>query len=294
MKFYCIIRSQENITNPDTYRLLQDACRERSIEFIALEADKINYSKVDDLVVTGSLLYRLAGGARPALLEALLSGKVVTLRRDISALLSRGFAWGSAIRLKHAGLPIIPTIFNISRLHDDNLLDYVETLGGFPIVLKSSGGSHGAGVMVIDSIRSLRSVLDYVSSDKSSDLVLRQYIHNARHLRLIVLGDQVVDSIEYRPQPNDFRTNAVEVPQVDKLADVPQDILSDAIASVATQGLEFGGVDVLIDEGGDHYIAEVNYPCNFARNQMNTGVDIAGKMLDYLLKKADHEHIEIN
>lgn len=294
MKFYCIIRSEQNIVNPDTYRLLQEACRARSIEFIPLETDKIDYSKTDDLVVSGSLLYRLAGGTRPALLEALLSDKVVTLRKDISALMAREFAWGSAIRVKQAGVPIIPTIFNVSRLHDSHLLQYVESLGGFPVVLKSSGGSHGAGVMVIDSIRSLRSVMDYVSDATSADLVLRQYIHNARHLRVVVLGDQVVDCIEYRPQPNDFRTNAVQVPQVDKVEEVPEEIAAHAVAAVTAQGLEFGGVDVLIAEDGQHYIAEVNHPCNFARNQMNTGVDIAGNMIDYLCAKAEHEQLDKN
>ena len=56
--------------------------------------------------------------------------------------------------------------------------------------------------------------------------------------------------------------------------------------AVAALGLEFGGVDILVDEQGTATIAEVNFPCNFARNQMNTGTDVAGLLVDHLMAKS--------
>jgi glutathione synthase/RimK-type ligase-like ATP-grasp enzyme len=138
--------------------------------------------------------------------------------------------------------------------------------------------------MRLDSLPALRSVLDYVSNG-SSDFVLRKYISNARHLRIIVIGSEVKDVIEYKSQSGDFRTNAVATPQVEVVKDLPGDIAASAVSSVHELGLEFGGIDVLVDENGDYHIAEVNFPCNFARNQANTGADIAGMIIDYLLKK---------
>lgn len=287
MIFYCIVRSEENIINRDVFRLLKEACQTKGLDFVLLETDKIDYSSIRDHIVPGSLLYRIAGGARPSLLEALLDDKVATLRQDTTALLARSFSWGSAIRLEQANIPIIPTIFNVNRFHDAQLAGYVDKLGGFPTILKSAGGSHGAGVMILDSLASLRSVLDFISDKSTGDLVLRKYIHSARHLRLIVLGDEVIDAIEYKPQPNDFRTNAVHVPEVEKRNDIDPEIQKNAVRAVSTLGLEFGGVDVLIDKDGKHFIAEVNHPCNFARNQMNTGFDVAGAMLDYLTQKQE-------
>ncbi|KKQ46317.1 MAG: hypothetical protein US63_C0003G0030, partial [Candidatus Moranbacteria bacterium GW2011_GWC2_37_8] len=51
------------------------------------------------------------------------------------------------------------------------------------------------------------------------------------------------------------------------------------------RGFEFGGVDILIDRNGEHYLIEANFPCFFPRCQMLTGVDISGMMLDYLVQK---------
>lgn len=289
MKFYCIIRSRTDIQNQDTYNLLKKAVVARGLEFVDLETNVIDYDRLDEIIEPGSLLYRIAGGGRSSLLEVLVSDRTTTLKRDVSAILSRGSSWGSAIRMQHAGLPVIPTIFNVSRIHAARVPAYVESLGGFPVILKSAGGSHGSGVMKFDTLESLQAVLDYISDDKSRDLVLRRFIANAQHLRLVVVGDQVVDTIRYRPQEDDFRTNAVAVPQVDPVTDVSVQILADAVQAVHCQGLEFGGVDILVDKEGDHYIAEVNFPCNFARNQLNTGVDVVGHIVDYLLKKHDKE-----
>lgn len=122
---------------------------------------------------------------------------------------------------------------------------------------------------------------------ETSRFVLRKFIANARHFRMVVIGDKVVDTIEYIAPDDDFRTNAVAVPQVLPRNDASDDLKRIAAHATNALGLEFGGVDVLIDTEGNAYIAEVNFPCNFARNQMCTGTDIAGQMIDYLVAKAE-------
>lgn len=288
MKFYCIIRSEDDITNTDTYDLLKKAVENRGIEFVPLEANNFDYSKDIESLEEHAMVYRVARGDRASLLEVLMGGKSAHgLYKNTDALLSRRFSWGSAIRMQNAHVPIIPTIYNVSRHEDKRLREYVGTLGGFPIIVKSSGGSHGEGVMKIDSISSLRSVLGFISDDRSADFVLRKFINSARHLRLIVIGDEVIDTIEYDAQADDFRTNAVAAPTVVARNDIGDDLKKIAIDAVAALGLEFGGVDLLIDESDKAYVAEVNFPCNFARNQMNTGVDVVGRLVDYLVKKVE-------
>lgn len=287
MKLYCIIREQDDISNPNTYTLLKKATEDRGIEFVPIESDNFDYAKGLSLLETNAIMYRIGRGDRAALLQVLMAGKgIIGLFKNVDALLSRNFSWGSAIRMEQAGLPIIPTIFNVSKNEDSRLKEYVETLGGFPIIVKSSGGSHGEGVMKIDSINSLRSVVGFISDTQSATFVLRKFVNSARHFRLVVVGDKVVDTIEYDTQSDDFRTNAVAVPTVADRNDVSDDIKQIAIKAVAVLDLEFGGVDILIDESGAAYVAEVNFPCNFARNQMNTGTDVAGQLVNYLVEKA--------
>ena len=212
---------------------------------------------------------------------------VASLYIDSANLYRRMFPWSATERLSRADLPIIPTVLNVGKGQDEHLASYVEKLGGFPVILKGSGGSHGASVLRLDSMESLRSVLGYVASDKTTLFALRKFIHAATHLRMVVIGNQVVDAIRYFPQPDDFRTNAVATPKVEPYAQTGenQQYFDLAAAAVKALGLEFGGVDLLVDEKGDAYIAEVNFPCNFARNQMNTGFDVAGAIVDHLLAK---------
>lgn len=287
MKFYCIVNKT---FNGKCFTYLKQACEERDIEFVPLEAETLDYGQnMDDVVETPSILLRLSIGERTRRLESLLMKEGVgTVYATQEAMFMRSFPWGDSIRLRQAGLPIIPTIFNLSPSQDAHLTAYVEKLGGYPVVLKASGGSHGASVLRLDSVESLRSVAGYVTRIPGAHFALLKYVERATHIRMVVVGNRVVDAIRYLPQPDDFRTNAVAVPTVEAF---PHDektaqLFDLSVQATAALGLEFGGVDLLIDEQGVAYIAEVNTPCNFARNQENTGTDIAGALIDHLVAKA--------
>lgn len=288
MKLYVIIRSKDNISNKDTYELLLKAARDAGVDYEILESDNFDYVRGFDNLDYTSVMYRLARGNRAASLEVQLALRGMKgAFRDVNALLSRSFSWGSAMRMQAAGVPIIPTIYNVSKHESARLADYVDQLSGFPVIVKASGGSHGEGVMKVDSLNSLRSILGFVTDAGSSQFVLRQFIADARHIRLVVVGDKVVDVIEYDVQPDDFRTNAVAVPTVVDRNDIDASIKQIAVDAVTSLGLEFGGVDILIATDGKPYVAEVNFPCNYARNQLNTGADIARMLVDYLVGKVE-------
>ena len=55
----------------------------------------------------------------------------------------------------------------------------------------------------------------------------------------------------------------------------------------STQLMEAGGVDILKRADGC-YVLEANFPCFFALAQIRVGIDVAGPMLDYLVRKAGH------
>lgn len=288
MKFYCIVDDLEHIHNPEAYEFLRKACEARDITFVPIEVESFDFSiATNDFLEQDAMLYRLSISRRAKLLEGLLArADTATLYRDRTRY-AHVADWGNVIALERDGLPIIPTIFGVSMTQEKYLKDYVQKLGGFPVVLKSSGGSHGNSVMRVDSIESLRSVLGFVSTPDSAEFVLRKFIKNAEHIRLVVVGDHVVDAVRYFPQTDDFRTNTGNKPHVEpyaRTADV-ENIFVMAEKAITSRGYALGGVDVLIDEDGEAFIAEVNAPCNFGRNQMNTGVDIAGMIVDYLLDR---------
>jgi ribosomal protein S6--L-glutamate ligase len=114
--------------------------------------------------------------------------------------------------------------------------------------------------------------------------VMKEYINTTSTARLIVLGDAVIDSIEYRANQDDFRSNEGHKPNVFR-ATFGNDVNDLAVRAVHALGLEFGGVDILLSDT-QPLVAEVNFPCFFRRCQMLTGTDISGMMVDYLVEKS--------
>jgi pyruvate carboxylase len=283
-KFYCIVSDIHNLANPDTYQLLKEAVEKKGLEFVTLDAltQPVNNFEIE----TDAILYRLGLTSAAVFLEAsIIKPTTSTFYQEYTGPLVRAFHWGDTLTMQKAGLPIIPTRFRICDDSDDTLQSTVQNWGGFPVVVKGWGGSHGSAVKSASSIEEIRQIIN--DNARKEDVVLRKFIHDARHIRVVVIGDRAFDAIEYIPQPNDFRTNAVPIPQV-KAFDMTSDtaLIETAERAVRATGIEFGGVDILIQPDGQHYIAEINFPCNFARNQLNTGADVAGAMVEYLVKKS--------
>lgn len=286
MKFYCIVRSMDDRRFPKrTFAFLKDACEKRNIEFVPLESEKIDFSNLP-VLKSGDILYRITIDYKSRVLYTnLLAPKVSSFFIDSTKGGFSTHSWGSTITHKLSGLPIIPTIFDLPK-NKETLDNHVKHLGGYPIVVKVGGGSHGVGVIRADSPEALYSLTDYLRTIPNVNAVLRQYIDFSAQARLIVLGDRVVGSLDYRRPKNDFRSNAGTL-----IKAVPQkfspEVEAAAVKSMQELGYEFGGVDILIDKDKKtFYIAEANFPCNFSRYQDITGEDVAGLMVDHLLTKA--------
>lgn len=279
MTFYCI--NQEG-KNAKTVGYLRRAAESRGLKFVVIYQDKFNFTETIK-AQPRDLLYRVSITRKSANIEKYLSLKnnFVTFRRDRLDIFNRYDNVFEASLIQEAnGLPIIKSVFGFTK-NRKLLSTYVEYLGGFPIILKATGGSHGIGVIRIDSIESLFSVADVL--DKSNQTyIMRKYINDCHHARLIVVGDKVVASIEYKKDVDDFRTGDDDVIP----ADFGEKINKIAVKAVNILNIEFGGVDILIDKNKKPHIAEVNFPCYFPRAQDTADVDVAGMMLDYLINKA--------
>jgi hypothetical protein len=276
--------------NPNLNRLLKEACAARSLRCEFHDPATFDFTRSEP-ISAGDLLYRVAaprrGSEAARVLEQHLftEGVATFYQTDISGTIPY-----NAATITHQyqifqreGLPLPATILYLTP-DRSQLKRYVDFLGGFPVILKTTHGSHGIGTIRADSAPSLFSVLDTVR-EAGVDVLMQKYIAAASTARFIVIGSEVVDSIEYQVPPGDFRSNAGAAPLV---AARKFDAALEAIAvkAVAALNLEAGGVDVLLDGAGKGYIAEVNFPFNFARAQMLTGVDTAGAIVDFLQDKS--------
>ncbi len=290
MKFHLITHPVKSTgADTKTAQFLQIACKKKEVECVRYNILKygsaFTYSTLPKLE-KGDMLYRDTRGQVARNTERTLNGDVVaTFYADWRfANFARSASWFTHV--KH-GLPVVPSYPGIPQTQDE-LETCVASLGSFPIIIKATGGSLGVGVMRVDSMKSLQSVLDYFRA-QDAQVMLRKYIPHDYYVRAVVVGDKMVASHCAYVMDGEFRTNAGDdTDQKRKVVELSDSIKSDVVQAVHVLGLETGGVDLLFDKETEKpYIAEVNFPNNFSVTQKVTGVDVAGAMLDYLIKKAE-------
>lgn len=279
MKFYCI--NKKNAAGK-ARAYLQAACESLEVDFFEIVSE--NFDAVDfPKLGVGDMLYRISTDKVSLAVEQyLINGKVATFYDNSyqNGRISRA----SYLMLRNSGVPTPETI-PVPSLNKGVIEKYVRYLGGFPVVIKVVGGSRGTGVIRVDSMAALYSITDYLDAIESK-YVLRQFINVNDSGRLIVLGDEVIASVQYRASGHDFRSNSrLSATKVFEKK-YPQDVQKYAIIATKSMGLEFGGVDVLIDEDGQPYILEINFPFGFPEAQKVTGIDIAKKMVAHLKEKS--------
>ncbi|MBL8514858.1 MAG: hypothetical protein JNJ55_12780 [Betaproteobacteria bacterium] len=259
----------------DTNAVLETACAARGIDIAWVLPDTFVHD-ARRAPRAGDLLYRAAAGIAADRIERLL------WRPDVAAFYADPFfeCAAQSIWMQRCGVAMPRTAFSVPR-DREALARAADSLGGFPLVLKVPGGEGGTGVLRADSLAALFSLIDYVPASA----VLMEYVEHTRAYRLIVVGEQVVAAEARHPGPFDFRTNSAGNVALGAVR-APAKAKRLALAAARALKFEFGGADVLEAADGRMVLAEFNFPCHFADQQAEGGIDIAGAMIDYLLAKS--------
>lgn len=185
--------------------------------------------------------------------------------------------------LEATGLPLIPHVHG-GTLQKTHLKEIVESLGGFPLIIKIYGGQKGRNVLKIDSWQSFVSINGYLCRSTQPHLIAYQtFIPHSSQGRLIVLGDEVIASMLFSQTTDDFRLNTGGNEKKSKK--FPPEIERSVVQATHALGVDFSGTDILFGNDGKFYIAEVNFPCAFPIAQEITEVNIAKAIVSHLLSK---------
>jgi len=268
----------------DSVKLLKNACSMRGIGFDFLNVSD-GLKRIFPLdTMKGDLLYRIGDftySQNSELEYFILGNNLVTFYANSDVLRPIKDQYSDMVIAK-VGLATPKTLIFIPRNRED-LNVGIQSIGGYPVIVKVLGGSHGVGVIKVDSQQALYGLVDMLFT-RNIRFLIKEYIPVNYTIRLIVLGDEVIGGIEYVASSGDFRSNAGIVPTV-RLAKIDPSCKDLSIKAVHTLGFEFGGVDILPSDRGP-LVAEVNFPCYFPRVQKLAGIDIAGMMVDYLIEKS--------
>jgi len=190
--------------------------------------------------------------------------------------------------LARAGIGIPKTIFSRGMLDPEEIDKLVESLKGPPIIIKLASGTHGRGVVLAETRKAARSVLQgfYLMEQEGTNILLQEFIEESAgsDIRAYVVGGKVVASMKRQSVSGDeFRSNIHQggTGKAIKLTDEERRF---AIKAAKAMGLSICGVDMLRSKRGP-LVLEVNSSPGSAIEQI-TGRNVAEKVIEYVEQNA--------
>jgi ribosomal protein S6--L-glutamate ligase len=164
-----------------------------------------------------------------------------------------------------------------------NAKDVIELSGGAPLVLKILEGTQGVGVVLVDSEKAAKSVLDaFYGMDVN--LLVQEYIEEAggADIRAFVVNGEVVGAMKRQGAEGDFRSNLHQGGSA-TLYKLNRKEKATAIAAAKAMGLGVCGVDMIPSARGP-LVMEVNSSPGLEGIEKSTNINIAAKIMEFIEK----------
>ncbi len=182
--------------------------------------------------------------------------------------------------LAKSGIGIPKTVVSRNTTDIDDLLDQV---GGTPVVIKLARGTHGNGVVLAETKKAAKSVLQafYLTNDDGTNILLQEFIEESAgtDIRAFVVGSRVVASMKRQSLDDDFRSNLHKGGEgtIVKLTDEEKKAV---VKAAKAMGLNIAGVDLLRSNRGP-LVLEVNSSPGFGVEKV-TGRNVALAVIEYV------------
>jgi len=178
----------------------------------------------------------------------------------------------------------VPTPRTLIAFTPSSALEAIESLG-YPVVLKPAVGSWGRLISKVNDREAAEAILEHKSilgSYHHSIFYIQEYIDKPqRDIRSFVVGDETICAI-YRHSKH-WITNTARGGKATNCPVTPEiDALSRAAARAVGGGVV--AIDILERPDGELTVCEVNYTMEFRNSIDTTGVDIPGRVVDYVLQ----------
>ncbi len=180
--------------------------------------------------------------------------------------------------LAKAGIGMPKTAFASIPKNIDNV---IEIVGGAPVVIKLLEGTQGIGVILAETHKSAKSVIESFLALKANILV-QEFIKEAggADIRAFVVDGKIVGAMKRQGLPGEFRSNLHRGGSASVL-ELSKEERETAIKSAKKLGLAIAGVDMLQSSRGP-LVMEVNSSPGLEGIEGATGVDIAAKIIEYV------------
>ncbi len=182
--------------------------------------------------------------------------------------------------LSKNGVDMPKTVFASNK---SSAKDVIALSGGTPLVLKILEGTQGVGVVLVETLKAAKSVLDaFYGMDVN--LLVQEFIEEAggADIRVFIVDGEVVGAMKRQGAEGDFRSNLHQggTAVAHKLTRKEK---STALSAAKAMGLGVCGVDMIPSSRGP-LVMEVNSSPGLEGIEKSTGFDIAGKIMDFIEK----------
>lgn len=180
--------------------------------------------------------------------------------------------------LAKAGVAIPKTVFARETASFD---DVVSLAGGTPLIIKVARGTHGNGVVLAETPKAAKAVMQafYV---EGVNFLVQEFVKESAgtDIRALVVGSRVVASIKRQSLDDDFRSNTHQG-GVGSPAKLTEEERKTAIKAAKAMGLPICGVDMMRSERGP-LVLEVNSSASLKTPEQITGRDVAIQVIEYI------------
>ena len=182
--------------------------------------------------------------------------------------------------LARAGIGIPKTAFASSPKEKD-IDNVIESIGGAPCIIKLLEGTQGIGVILADNHKAAKSVIEAFMKIKANMLV-QEFIKEAggADIRVFIVDGQIVGAMKRQAKDGEFRSNLHRGGSA-SVIQLSSEERATAIKAVKKLGLGIAGVDLLQSKRGP-LVMEVNSSPGLEGIEGATGIDIAGKIIEYV------------
>jgi ribosomal protein S6--L-glutamate ligase len=182
--------------------------------------------------------------------------------------------------LARAGLGIPKTAF-ASSPKDKDIDSVIEAIGGAPCVIKLLEGTQGIGVILAENQKAAKSVIEaFLKLDAS--ILVQEFIKESKgaDIRVFIVDGQVVGAMKRQAKEGEFRSNLHRGGSA-TVIQLSSEERATAIKAAKKLGLNIAGVDLLQSDRGP-LVMEVNSSPGLEGIEGATGIDIAGKIIEYV------------
>lgn len=180
--------------------------------------------------------------------------------------------------LSRSGVGMPKTAFTNFSKEGNKILKHI---GEAPVVIKLLEGTQGLGVMLAETNKAAKSVVEAFDSLKTR-VILQEFIKEAggSDIRIFIVDGEVVGAMKRQGAEGEFRSNLHRGGNA-TVVKLSRSEKATALKAAKSMGLAIAGVDLLQSSRGP-MVLEVNSSPGLEGIETATGVDIASKVVEYI------------